>query len=115
MYESTREKGRKTEQIAASFLAKQGITVIEHNYSCKIGEIDLVAREGTTLIICEVKYRKNTGFGYPEEAVDYRKQNKIRRVTQIYMLERHIPEDTKVRFDVISILGNSIKHIRDAF
>jgi putative endonuclease len=107
--------GEKGEEIAAKYLKNCGMEIITMNYRCKIGEIDIIAREGNTYVICEVKYRSNNSFGYPIEAVDYKKQQKITQVTKHYIMTNRLPDDISVRFDVIGILGKKITHIKDAF
>ncbi len=97
--------GSRYEQEAAAFLSKSGLTVIEQNYRCRAGEIDIIAREGQTLVFCEVKYRYDSGAGDPAAAVDGRKQQTIFRVAQWYMQKCRLPEDTPCRFDVIAMTG----------
>lgn len=109
-----RELGNNKESVAAEFLRKKNYEILHRNFRCRTGEIDIVAKDGEYIVFCEVKYRSGIGFGFPEEAVDGRKQNKIRRVAQ-YFLTKYNINQTLVRFDVIAILGNEIKHIRNAF
>lgn len=115
MTENNRKTGAKYEEMAAGYLANQGIKILALNFRAKTGEIDIIAMDNTTLVFCEVKYRSSIKFGYPEEAVDYRKQDKIRKTAMYYMMSEHYSENTPVRFDVISILGTKIKHIKEAF
>lgn len=115
MTENNRKTGANYEELAAGYLTNQGIKILALNFRAKTGEIDIIAMDNTTLVFCEVKYRSNTKFGYPEEAVDYRKQAKIRKTAMYYMMSEHYSENMPVRFDVISILGTKIKHIKDAF
>lgn len=114
-----RTVGSRYEQEAAAFLSKKGLTIITQNYRCRAGEIDLIARDGQTLVFCEVKYRYNGGSGDPAAAVDYRKQQTIFRVAQWYLQVSRLPEDTPCRFDVVAITGVGerlqIRWIPDAF
>ncbi len=110
-----REIGTQQELLAADYLKKKGYDIYCMNFRCKTGEIDIIAKDGDYLVFCEVKYRATATYGYPEEAVDYYKQNTIRRVSQFYMLKNNIDMNTPVRFDVIAILGGKLKHIRNAF
>ena len=84
------------------------------NFSCKIGEIDIIAMDKDTLVFVEVKARNTAMFGLPREAVTAKKQYKIRRIAELY-LQRYSTLDQKIRFDVIEILGDKITHIENAF
>lgn len=107
--------GKVHEEKAAEFLSSKGYTILALNYHCRRGEIDIVARDKGTLVFTEVKYRKGNASGFPLDAVDFRKQQRIIYAAKFYMMEHHIPEDHPCRFDVISILGDTIEHIEDAF
>ena len=113
--ENNRKIGSEKELIAAEHLRKNNIEVICMNFRCKQGEIDIIGKDGEYYVFIEVKYRKNTDFGYPEEAVTLKKQHTIRTVAQFFMVKNKIPMDSHVRFDVVSILGTEITHIRNAF
>ena len=110
-----RTVGSKYEQTAGEFLIKKGYRIIAYNYRCKLGEIDIIALDGDELVFVEVKYRASSRYGSPMEAVDYRKQNKIYMVANYYLMEQHISKYTKVRFDVVGILGKEITLIKNAF
>ena len=113
-----RPVGSTREAEAASYLEKNGYQILEHNYRCRQGEIDLIARDGRYLVFIEVKYRRTLRSGYPEEAVDKRKQQKIWRTARYYLYRHGYGEDTPCRFDVVSITGEgpqAIRVIRDAF
>ena len=104
---NNREIGSRYEEYAAAFLAKQGLSIIERNYRCKAGEIDIVARDGRTYVFCEVKYRRTAISGDPAEAVDSHKQRKIFLAASWYLKERRLPEDTPCRFDVLALQDSS--------
>ncbi len=91
------------EDQAAEYLIKQGLTILERNYRTREGEVDLIARDGDTLIFVEVKTRTNQEFGYPEEAVTEEKIEHIHNVAEDYLVE-HL-EVTDWRIDVIAIQG----------
>ena len=110
-----RRLGSEKEQIAKKYLELEGYHIIAENFYAKGGEIDLIGREDGYLAFIEVKYRKDSAAGHPLEAVDYQKQNKIRYTAQYYMYKNRIPENTPCRFDVVSILGDEITVIKDAF
>ena len=111
---NTRKIGTVQEQRVAGWLKQHGYDIVEHNFSCRFGEIDLIARKGGYLIFVEVKYRSDTGKGLPQEAVDYRKQRKISRVADYYLMCKHMM-GLPCRFDVIAILGEDIQWLKDAF
>jgi putative endonuclease len=115
---SAKEQGNKGEQIAMQYLKRLGFEIVEMNYRFGHGEIDIVAREGETLVFCEVKMRKNEMYGDPEFAITPKKQQQIRKVALGYLYEHEIKEQ-ECRFDVVAIrLYRStpeINYIRNAF
>ena len=110
-----RQLGGDKEELAAAFLQEAGYRIMERNFRCRLGEIDLIAKEGTTLVFVEVKYRANHKAGYPEEAVDQRKQRRIGKVALYYLTTRIRRTDVPCRFDVIAIDGGEIRHHKNAF
>ncbi len=114
--ENTRHLGSREEDRAVSFLEKQGCTIIERNFSCRAGEIDIIYTDHEdTICFGEVKFRENTGCGLPEEAVDSRKQKKICRVSDHFRMKYGLDESQSYRFDVISLTPENINWIRNAF
>ena len=99
-------------------MKKRGYRIIENNYVCKMGEMDIIAREKDTLVFIEVKTRTSTEFGPPQLAVNLSKQRQLSKVALNYLKEKHL-EDPKARFDVVAILleqqGEAIELIKDAF
>lgn len=110
-----RRIGAEYEELAAEYLKKKGFRILERNFYTKAGEIDLVARDGRYLVFVEVKYRRDAREGDPLEAVNSRKQGRIRRAAQVYLKLHHLGEDTPCRFDVVGILGEAVTHVEDAF
>lgn len=110
-----RQTGTAYEEMAARWLAEQGYEILERNFHCRQGEIDLIARDGRYLVFIEVKYRRDGQLGHPLEAVGIYKQRKISGAAVYYCHRYQIPDSQACRFDVISILGNEIKHIKNAF
>ncbi|MQN00565.1 MAG: YraN family protein [Lachnospiraceae bacterium] len=108
-----RDIGKEYEKLACDFLERHGQSIIERNYHCKVGEIDIISSEGDTLCFVEVKYRSSLRYGYPEETVDKRKQRKICRAALYYMTLHDY--QGKVRFDVVSIVPDRIRLLRNAF
>jgi putative endonuclease len=95
--------GRYGEDIAARYLTRAGFSIIERNWRCELGEIDIVARDRTTVVICEVKTRRGLEFGSPLEAVTGRKLARLRRLAGRWLREHDVPSDD-VRIDVIGIV-----------
>jgi len=99
---SNREIGVIGEDIAAGILKERGYVILERNFRCRYGEIDVVARIEDTVIFVEVKTRRNRRCGFPEESVDYRKQKKLRLLAEYYLAKnRNLPRI--LRFDVYAI------------
>ncbi len=113
-----KELGKRGEEIALRFLKKQGYRIIKTNYVCKLGEIDIIAKEKDTVAFIEVKTRTSTLFGTPELSVTPFKQMQLSK-SALYFLKEKKLDEIKARFDVVSILlgGNEerIELIRDAF
>mgnify|MGYP001585690630 CR=1 FL=1 len=113
-----KELGKKGEDLALRFLKKKGYRIIEQNYVCKMGEMDLIAKEKDTLVFIEVKTRTSMDFGPPQLAVTKFKQRQLSKVALYFLKEKKI-EDVKARFDVVAILltpgGEEIELIKDAF
>lgn len=107
--------GTEYEQKAAAYLEQQGYQILERNYRCRIGEIDLIAQDGRYLVFVEVKYRSDKRAGYGYEAVDYRKQQRIIRTAQWYLAEKKTLWERPCRFDVLSFLREEVTLIKDAF
>jgi putative endonuclease len=110
--------GKEGEKIAAAFLKKNGYRIIEINFRCPIGEIDIVAKEKDDLVFVEVKTRKSMELGYPEQAVGIRKQKKMSQLALWYLQKRKI-DDANARFDVMAVTltpeKNEVKLIKNAF
>lgn len=109
------EIGRKYELEASVFLEKLGYSILERNYQCRQGEIDLIGKEGEYLCFIEVKYRSGSRYGKPLEAVTTAKQRKISRTALYYLTKKGYPEDTPCRFDVVGIDSGKVELIRNAF
>jgi putative endonuclease len=99
----TLDLGRAGEQAALSYYRKAGYRLVARNWRCSLGELDLVLLRGTTLVFCEVKARRGSGLGGPHEAVDGRKQHKLRILAEAFIAARP-GLDHEVRFDVASVM-----------
>lgn len=110
--------GKEGEDIAMSFLKKKGYRILETNFRCALGEIDIVARENGDFVFIEVKTRKSGELGYPEQAVGMKKQRKISQVALYYLQVKHLL-DVNARFDVVAVTmsgsNQDIKLIKNAF
>jgi len=109
----TTEIGNNHETLAAEFLKKLGYKITDKNFKVKAGEIDIIALDKKVLVFIEVKFRKNNKYGNPYEFVTVQKQQKITKAALLYIKKNNIKAD--FRFDVVSICGNEIEHIKNAF
>ena len=110
-----RQTGTSYEIKAEEYLIKKGYKILERNFRNRSGEIDIIAKDGEYFCFVEVKYRTTNDFGSPLEAVDYRKQNQIRKVAMYYLMKNKLSEWTPCRFDVIGFEGEKMTHIENAF
>ena len=112
--------GNKGESLAEGYLENHDYKILEKNFTCKIGEIDIIAKNDEYISFVEVKTRRSLQFGLPAEAVTYNKQQKIYRSAQMYILKNKL-YNSSFRFDVIEIILNSnnscisINLIKNAF
>jgi putative endonuclease len=113
-----KELGKKGEEVALRFLERNGYKIVEKNYVCKMGEMDIIAREKDTLVFVEVKTRTSMAFGPPQLAVNSTKQMQLSKVALYFLKEKRL-EEVKARFDVVAVLlrprGDEIELIKDAF
>lgn len=92
------------EELAARYLREQGMVILDRNWRCARGEIDIVARAGADLVVVEVKARRGTSAGYPVEAVTYRKLTRLRALAAAWLQEHPQWRPAGVRFDVVGVL-----------
>lgn len=115
----SRQQGKNYEQQAADFLRKQGLILLAKNFYAYRGELDLVMREKQTLVFIEVRFRKNTNFGTPEETVTWSKQQHLAKAAQSYLQRNKALAQLPCRFDVIAITAadntTKINWIKNAF
>ena len=113
--------GAEAEAQAQHWLSQRGLTLVEKNYRCKVGEIDLIMRDGRTLVFVEVRYRRQNRFGGGLESVDWRKQRKLLLAARHFLAYRKQCVNLPCRFDVLAASGGSEykqlnwQWIRDAF
>ena len=115
---SQRAKGQAGEDTAVDYLLKKGYHILERNFRFERGEIDIIAVDREDLVFVEVKARRSTAFGDPEDALTPAKCNQIRKVAEGYLFKRNL-DDQLCRFDVIAIEYQKniplIRHLVDAF
>lgn len=114
MRQNNREVGTNYEKTAGKYLEEQGYRVLEYNFRCRTGEVDIIAQDGEYLVFCEVKYRENDKKGHPFEAVSPSKQRKISKCAMYYLSKKQLC-DVPCRFDVVGILGEEILLLKNAF
>ena len=112
---NNRRTGTGYERKAGAYLESLGYKIVTYNYRCRLGEIDLIARDGEYLVFVEVKYRKNGSYGNPLAAVNLKKQQTLGKVAEYYLLTHKCTVNTPCRFDVVGILDGKVQWIRDAF
>jgi putative endonuclease len=111
---STAAQGKVGEDRAATWLRAAGMAIVERNYRCSLGEIDLVGRDGDVLVFVEIRTRSRADRGTALETVRAGKQRRIARVAEHYLIARR-PSARGFRFDVVGITGDEVVHVRDAF
>ena len=111
---NTQQRGQRSERQAEQYLVKQGLTLVERNYHCRHGEIDLIMRHKQTLVFIEVRYRKSAQFGGAAVSVDKRKQQRIIATAENYLQQKN-PAALAYRFDVVAMSAESTQWIVDAF
>lgn len=118
--ESKQQLGVRGEDLACAELERQGMQVLERNWRCRLGEIDIIAAEvkeaGLTLVFCEVKCRSGLGFGHPLEAITFTKMRTLRQLAALWMREHDLKAST-IRLDAIGVVlvpgqPPSLTHVR---
>lgn len=109
-----REVGAVYEKLAGKYLEELGYEILEYNFLCKQGEIDLIVKDGKTLVFVEVKYRKSKSMVRSIEAVNYPKQRKICKSANYYVYSKGY-SNQGCRFDVVGFDGDELTHIKEAF
>lgn len=116
---STKQIGNIIEQVAADYLEKNDLLILTRNFNCKLGEIDLIAKDKDILVFAEVRYKKNIYHGEPAATVNKSKQRKIINSAKCYLLKNNLYDKVDCRFDVIGITGDietpTIEWFKDAF
>jgi putative endonuclease len=112
------ERGQWAEDLACNYLCQQGLQLLARNYSCQMGEIDLIMQQGEFLVFVEVRYRRSSRYGSSLESIDFRKQQHLIMAATDY-LSTYSRTQPPCRFDVVAISGNpdqvQIQWLTDAF
>ncbi len=115
----TNKRGQWAEQLAEKHLCEKGMILVQRNYSCPRGEIDLIMMDTDTIAFIEVRYRKNQQYGGGIESIDTRKQNKLRLTAMHYLQQTDRYQEQACRFDAVIISGSpsspSVNWIKNAF
>jgi putative endonuclease len=111
--------GAYGERVAIAHLVEQGMVVLDRNWRCRSGEIDIILRDGNDLVFCEVKTRRSLRFGAPAEAVVATKVRRLRQLAALWLAETGL-RGKNIRFDVVSVLPQRtgparVEHLRGAF
>ena len=103
---TTSEQGQYTESLACEYLKNKGFKLIEKNFTCRLGEIDLIMKDNNSFVFVEVRYRRNNNFGSGVESVTASKQKKLIKTASLYLQQHDKLNKYASRFDIISITGN---------
>lgn len=110
--------GKEGERVAERYLQKKGYKLVERNYRCSVGELDLIVLDRRVIVFVEVKTRTGRGFGSPLEAVEFRKQRKMIQAAQFFLAQKGL-QQRDARFDVVGISWPGrepvVEHIENAF
>jgi putative endonuclease len=115
MTQQRRSLGARGEEAVASWYEARGYEVLNRNWRCREGELDLVVRDGRKFVFCEVKTRTTDAFGAPVEAVNRTKQMRVRRLAARWLEDEAPVRPREIRFDVASVLGGTIEVVEGAF
>lgn len=112
---NNRQLGKEKEDFAADYLMNRGFRIMERNFRCRQGEIDLIGYDGEFLVFVEVKYRSSQNFADPLSAVNIAKMVQICKVADYYRYLKQIKPSVPIRYDVVGILKNETAWVKNAF
>ena len=115
MPSKTQRKGARSEELAETLLSKLGYQIIERNWRCKHLEIDRIAWDGETLVFVEVRSRKTTKNGTPQESISLRKKRLLQKAAALYLQGLAMEPLSAIRFDVVCLVNGESELIKDAF
>ncbi len=107
--------GRWGEDRVARWYKRHGYLVLDRNWRCRHGELDVIVQQGPVVAVCEVKTRSSLSFGFPAEAVGFEKQRRIRRLAAQWLAEQERSGPVQLRFDVAEVVGRDLRVIQSAF
>ena len=113
-----RRRGTSAEDLAARYLERQGIRILERNFNTRLGEIDLIGREGDVLVFVEVRSLSASAEFHPFQTLTRRKLEHLRRAMELYLYRRGLSGKVPVRLDVVAVIWSRpprIEHLRDAY
>lgn len=114
MSDPRKQRGDSAEDRAVAELERAGYRIVDRNYRCRVGELDIVARDGNTLVFVEVRSRSDGRHGTALANITTRKQRQVARVARVYLHHRK-PVFDRCRFDVIGVTGDELTHVKGAF
>jgi putative endonuclease len=114
MTDGRRARGLAGEDVAAGWYTAHGYEIVARNWRCRVGELDLIVRQGSTFVFCEVKSRATDFFGTGADAVTYEKRQRVRHLAARWLQDSKVRPAT-IRFDVASILGDELEIFEGAF
>ncbi|GAB4223687.1 MAG: YraN family protein [Gammaproteobacteria bacterium] len=113
---SAKLTGKIAEQAACKYLCQQGLKLITRNFRCRMGEIDLIMRQGKILVFVEVRYRQSYDYGGSLASVNYAKRQRLIKTAQYYLQVHNLLDQINCRFDVVALSGNHhVEWVPDAF
>jgi putative endonuclease len=112
--QARRQRGIAGEDVAAAWYLSQGYELVARNWRCRTGELDLIVRRGPLFVFCEVKSRRTTAFGAPQEAVTRDKRQRIRHLAARWIEDSRV-RPVEIRFDVAAVLDDQLEVIEGAF
>jgi putative endonuclease len=112
--QARRQRGIAGEDVAAAWYLSQGYELVARNWRCRTGELDLIVRRGPLFVFCEVKSRRTTAFGAPQEAVTRDKRQRIRHLAARWIEDSRV-RPVEIRFDVAAVLDDELEVIEGAF
>lgn len=104
--ESKIQRGQQGENLAAQIVESSGLKILMRNFRCPVGEMDIIAAEGQSLVFIEVRTRSSAKFGWGEETIQSKKRMRLHRIAEYFLLSRHYKDWPPIRFDLIAIRWN---------
>ena len=114
MTQARRALGARGEDAVVAWYEDRGYRIVDRNWRCRDGELDLVLRNGRQVVFCEVKHRSSVRFGTPAEAITYEKKQRVRHLAARWLLDAK-PRPAEIRFDVAAVLNGEIEVLEGAF